>query len=129
MFLIRRRLLKDRAKLGRWSERRCERFLKNKGLRTLTRNYSCKLGELDLVMVAGDGTLVFVEVRSRVDEQFTPVEATVNSAKRERVSRAARYFLAVHKIEDRPLRFDVITLVLGHRGPPQIRHFENAFVP
>ena len=129
MFLIRRRLLKDRAKLGRWSERRCERFLKNKGLRTLTRNYSCKLGELDLVMVAGDGTLVFVEVRSRVDEQFTPVEATVTPAKRERVSRAARYFLAVHKIEDRPLRFDVITLVLGHRGPPQIRHYENAFVP
>jgi len=129
MFLIRRRLLKDRAKLGRWSERRCERFLKNKGLRTLTRNYSCKLGELDLVMVAGDGTLVFVEVRSRVDEQFTPVEATVNSAKRERVSRAARYFLAVHKIEDRPLRFDVITLILGHQGPPQIRHYENAFVP
>ncbi|MCU0913313.1 MAG: YraN family protein [Planctomycetes bacterium] len=128
MFLIRRRLLKDKARLGRWSERRCERFLRNKGLRTLTRNYSCSWGELDLVMVAGDGTLVFVEVRSRADEGFIAPEATVTPAKRQRVIRAARHFLAVHKIEDRPLRFDVITLVLGRQGPPQIRHYENAFV-
>ena len=47
LFLIRRRLLKDRARLGRWGERHCERFLQNKGMRTLIRNYSCKLGELD----------------------------------------------------------------------------------
>ncbi len=129
MFLIRRRLLHDRARLGRWGEKRCERFLQNKGMRTLIRNYTCKLGELDLVMVAADGTLVFVEVRSRADETFGPAEATVTPAKRERVSKAARHFIAAHRIEDRPLRFDVITLVLGHRGPPQIRHYENAFVP
>jgi putative endonuclease len=115
--------------LGRWGERRCERFLQNKGLRTLIRNYSCKVGELDLVMVDTDGTLVFVEVRTRADENFGPAEATVNATKRERVSQAARYFIAAHRIEDRPLRFDVIILILGHRGPPQIRHYPNAFVP
>jgi len=129
MILNRRRLLSDRARLGQWGERRCERFLRDKGLRTLIRNYSCKVGELDLVMVDPEGTLVFVEVRSRTDEQFTPVEATVNSAKRQRVANAARWFIAAHRIEERPLRFDVITLILGHRGPPQIRHYENAFVP
>ncbi len=129
MFRIRRRLLTDKAALGRWGEKRCERFLKNKGMRTLTRNYACKTGELDLVMVDRDGTLVFVEVRSRAGEEFVPVEATVTATKRERLGRAARHFLAVHKIEDRPLRFDVLTLVLGHKGPPQIRHYENAFVP
>lgn len=129
MVLFRRRLLNDRARFGRWGERYCERFLKNKGLRTLTRNYTCKVGELDLVMVDVDGTVVFVEVRSRAGEDFVPVEATVTPAKRTRVSRAARYFLAVHRIEDRPLRFDVIALILGRKGPPQIRHYENAFVP
>lgn len=129
MILNRRRLLRDRTRLGRWGEKRCERFLQNKGLRTLIRNYACKVGELDLVMVDTDGTLVFVEVRSRADEQFVPAEATVNSAKRERVAKAARFFIAAHRIEDRPLRFDIITLILGHRGPPQIRHFESAFVP
>ncbi|MEN6428375.1 MAG: YraN family protein [Phycisphaerales bacterium] len=129
LFLIRRSLLNDRARLGRWGERRCERYLRNKGLRTLTRNYSCKVGELDLVMVDADGTLVFVEVRSRADESFGPPEATITPAKRLRVARAARYFLVVEKIEDRPLRFDVVTLILGRSGPPQIHHYENAFVP
>jgi putative endonuclease len=93
------------------------------------RNYSCKMGELDLVMVDPDGTLVFIEVRSRADETFVAPEATVTPAKRERVGKAARHFIATHRIEDRPLRFDVITLVLGRRGAPQIRHYENAFVP
>ncbi len=129
LFLIRRRLLNDRARLGRWGERRCERYLRNKGLRTLARNYACKVGELDLIMVAPDGTLVFVEVRSRADERFGPVEDTITPAKRARVARAARHFLAAHKIEDRPLRFDVVAVILGRRGPPQIRHYEHAFVP
>ena len=129
LFLIRRRLLSDRARLGRWGERRCERFLRNRGLRTLTRNYSCKVGELDLVMVDAHGTLVFVEVRTRADESFGPAEATVTPAKRTRVARAGRCFLDAHNIEDRPLRFDVVTLILGRIGPPQIRHYERAFVP
>jgi len=129
ILLNRRKLLEDRARLGRWGEKRCERFLKGKGLRTLMRNYSCKFGELDLVMVDADGTLVFVEVRSRADETFGPAENTITPAKRQRLVRAARYFLAAHQVEDRPLRFDVVTLILGRRGCPQIRHYESAFAP
>ena len=129
MFPSRRRLLGDRAQLGRWGERRCERFLKKKGLTTLARNYSCRSGELDLVMVDADRTIVFVEVRSRADEAFGPAEDTITPAKRQRLTRAARYFLATHQIEDRPLRFDIVTVILGPRGSPQIRHYEGAFVP
>ena len=129
MLWNRRKLLSDRATLGHWSEKRCERFLKGKGLRTLTRNYRCKMGELDLVMVDIDGSIVFVEVRSRAQEGLVPPEATITPDKRVHISRTARFFLAVHKIEDRPLRFDVVTLVLGRSGPPQIEHFPNAFVP
>jgi putative endonuclease len=129
MFLNRRRLLSDRARLGRWGEKRAERFLKNKGLIPLTRNYSCKLGELDVVMVDTDGTIVFVEVRSRADETFGPAEATITAPKRERLKRAARCFVSDNRIEDRPLRFDIVTVLLGRSGRPQIRHYENAFRP
>jgi len=125
----RQKLLNDRARLGRWSEKRCERFLKAKGLKTLARNYRCQVGELDLVMVDTDGSIVFVEVRSRARVGPVPPEATITPPKRVHVARAARYFLAAHKIEDRPLRFDVVTLVLGQSGSPQIQHFPNAFVP
>jgi len=129
MLLNRRRLLADRAKLGRWGEKRCERLLRTKGFRTLTRNFSCRTGELDLVMVDLDGTIVFVEVKTRADEAFAPAEATVSGAKQARMTRAARYFLATHDMQDRPCRFDVVTIVLGSRGRPEIRHYERAFVP
>src|SRR4030042_6398113 len=126
MLLNRGKLLSDRARLGRWSEKRCERFLKAKGLQTLTRNYRCKVGELDLVMVDADGSIVFVEVRSRTDEAFTSPESTTTPAKRAHVSQAAPWFLAAHAIADRPPRFDVVTLVLGRSGPPQIQHYPHA---
>ena len=129
MLWNRRKLLSDRARLGRWSEKRCERFLKAKGLKTLTRNYRCQVGELDLVMIDTDGSIVFVEVRSRAKEGLVPPEATITATKRAHISKTARFFLAAYKIEDRPLRFDVVTLILGRSGPPQIEHFPNAFVP
>ncbi len=122
-------MLADRKLLGRWGEKRCERFLKRKGLKTLTRNFSCKTGEIDLVMVDADGSIVFVEVKTRADESFAPSESVITSAKKTRMFRAACYFLASHKIENRPFRFDVVTIVLGQKGRPQIRHYENAFVP
>lgn len=124
-----RRLLADRDLLGRWGEKRCEKFLKRKGLRTLTRNFSCKTGEIDLVMVDSDGTLVFVEVKTRANEDFSPSESAVTKAKKTRMLRTAQYFLATNNIENRPFRFDVVTIVLGENDPEQIRHYENAFVP
>jgi putative endonuclease len=124
----RRKLSADRKHLGQWGEKRCQRFLKRKGLKTLTRNFTCKTGEIDLVMVDTDKTIVFVEVRTRVDEKFSSVESSITSAKKAKLFRTARFFLAAHDIEDRPFRFDVVTIILGQKGRPQIRHYENAFV-
>jgi len=127
----------DKDLLGRWGEKRSEKFLKRKGLKTLTRNFSCKTGEIDLIMVDSDGTLVFVEVKTRTNEDFSssslmghlPAESAITEVKKNRMIRATRYFLATNNIEDRPCRFDVVTIVLGEKGPEQIRHYENAFVP
>jgi putative endonuclease len=124
-----RRLLADRELLGRWGEKRCEKFLKRKGLKTLTCNFSCKTGEIDLVMVDKDGTLVFVEVKTRANEDFSSSESAINKAKQTRMLRTVRYFLNTNNIENRPFRFDVVTIVLGEKGPEQIRHYENAFTP
>ena len=129
MFFTRRKLLADRARLGRWGEKRAERFLRNKGFKILTRRFSCRAGELDLVMIDSDGTVVLIEVKTRADESFSPVESVVTPRKRRRMTRAARYFLASYGIQDRPCRFDVVTIVLGPSGRPEIRHYERAFVP
>ncbi len=129
MLLNKRKLLADRELLGRWGEKRCQRFLKRKGLKTLTCNFSCKTGEIDLIMVDTDRTIVFVEVRTRVDETFGSAESSITFAKKTRLIRTARYFLATHDIDDRPFRFDVITIVLGQKGRPQTRYYKNAFRP
>ena len=129
MLLNRSRLLADRESLGRWGEKRAEKFLRAKGFKTLTHNFSCKTGEIDLVMVDTDSTLVFVEVRTRADETFAPPEQSVTYPKKLRLIRAARYFLASHDIADRPFRFDVVAIVLPPKGPARIEHYRNAFAP
>ena len=132
MFLLpgrRRRLLRDRKLLGRWGEKRCERFLKRKGFTTIARNFAWKLGEIDLIVTDSNGTIIFVEVRTRADESFTEAHRTVTPKKRVRLVRTAQYFLKTYKVKDRPLRFDVVAVVLGKKGPVQIRHYENSFTP
>ncbi len=129
MFFYKRKLSADPKQLGRWGEKRCERVLKRKGLKTLTRNFSWKTGEIDLVMVAPDRTIVFVEVRTRSDDAFGPPESSITASKKNRLLRTARYFLAANQIEDRPFRFDIVTIVLGQIGRPKLNHYENAFVP
>ena len=125
----RRRLLKDRKLLGRWGEKRCERFLRRKGFKTIARNFACKMGEIDLIVTENSGAIVFVEVRTRADESYTQAHQTVTPKKQARLIRTAKYFLKTYKVKDRPLRFDVVAVVLGHKGRPKIRHYENAFTP
>ncbi|MCX5633690.1 MAG: YraN family protein [Phycisphaerae bacterium] len=113
--------------LGRQGQKLCEKFLRAKGYKTLTRNFSCRTGEIDLVMMDSDGTVVFVEVKARTNENFADAEAAVTKAKQVRMTRAANLFIKKHKLENLPLRFDVVILITDGKTKPQIRHYENAF--
>jgi putative endonuclease len=123
------KIFADKDRLGRWGEKKTEKFLKHKGLKTLTKNFSCKTGEIDLVMVDTDRSIVFVEVKTRSDESFEPAESVVNYDKKLKLTRTARYFLSTHNIRNRPFRFDVVTIIAGPNTKTQIRHYENAFIP
>ena len=129
VFRNRSSLIKDPKLLGRWGEKRCERFLKRKGLKILTRNFSCKTGEIDLIMADTDASIVFIEVKTRAAENFAPAESSITPPKKAKLLRTARYFLAAHNIQNRPCRFDVVTIVLPHTGRPKIKHYKNAFAP
>ena len=63
------------------------KFLKRKGLKTLTRNYASKAGEIDLIMVDSDRSIVFVEVKTRADEEFTPTESVITKPKMDRMTK------------------------------------------
>lgn len=98
--------------VGRYGERLAGRHLLARGLVLLDRNWRCPSGELDLV--ARDGPeLVFVEVKTRRSVRFgTPVEA-VGADKARRLRRLATRWLAAHGATGRPIRFDVVSVLLG----------------
>ena len=125
--LFNKKLLTDRQKLGNWGEKKAEKFLKKKGLKLLARNFSYKTGEIDLIMVDSDRSIVFVEVRTRAKEDFVNTEETVNFTKRKKIKKTARIFLAENQIEDRPFRFDVVTVIANNSKYPVINYFESAF--
>src|SRR5439155_8813704 len=70
---------------GTRSERAAARFLRRRGYRIVARNYTCSLGELDLVALDGR-TLVFVEVRSTATEDAERPAASVDPAKQRRLT-------------------------------------------
>jgi len=118
----------DRRARGDAVETAALAFLEANGLRLLARNASARGGELDLVMADGRA-IVFVEVKSRRDEDFTPAVRAVTTHKKKMLYRTAKCFLRQYHLLDRPLRFDVVTVILGRTGSPEIRHYRNAFVP
>lgn len=79
-------------------------------MRTVTRNYQARVGEIDLVMMDGD-TLVFAEIRFRADETHGSGADTITRAKRDRIVRAARNYLSRHPGAARlHCRFDVVSI-------------------
>ncbi|MEQ8482933.1 MAG: YraN family protein [Pseudomonadales bacterium] len=110
---------------GRWAEQAAARFLAGQGLVPVDRNFRCRHGEIDLVMADGD-ELVFVEVRFRADERFGAGFETVTHAKRRRLTTAARVYLSRHHAEQRPCRFDVVS-VTKRNYRPEIHWVRDAF--
>ncbi len=104
-----------RAEAGRKGEDRACHWLEARGLRLLERNYrvacgpSRRGGEIDLILRDRDGTLVFVEVRTRRNPMAGGAAASVGPAKRARLIRAARSYLArLDRVP--PCRFDVVAI-------------------
>jgi putative endonuclease len=97
---------------GNLAEDRALRFLQQAGLRLVTRNYRTPGrggGEIDLIMCEPDGSLVFVEVRSRRAASHGGAAASVGHVKQRRIVFAARHYLS--RLSRLPgCRFDVVAL-------------------
>lgn len=74
-------------------------------------------GEVDLIMRAPDGTLVFVEVRQRKGDGHGGAAASVGLVKQRRIIFAARHYL-MRFASMPPCRFDVVT-VQGRMDAPE----------
>lgn len=114
--------------IGRAAEDRALQELGAAGLRLVARNFRCRLGELDLVMLDGE-TLVCVEVRARASARFGSAAESVGVSKQRRLQAAAGLFLAWHPaLQRRAVRFDLFA-VDGAPGdaPPRTTWIRGIF--
>lgn len=99
-------------------------YLQQNGLKLVKANYSCKLGEIDLIMKDQE-TLVFVEVRFRKNENYGSGLETVTQKKQNKVKNAATCYLQQNNLYDEiPCRFDVVS-VSGSRR--EVEWVKDAF--
>lgn len=119
-----------RIQLGEAGEREAESRLVERGMRLIERNYRCRSGEIDLIMldpnaVDADEVLTFVEVRLRGAGARTSGLESIDQAKQRRLISAARHYLMVHpEWERHPCRFDVVALAPENN---QLIWLTNAF--
>ncbi|MBN6713049.1 YraN family protein [Pseudomonas capsici] len=116
-----------RKQAGREAEACALLYLQQQGLRPITQNWSCKRGELDLVMLDGD-TVVFVEVRYRRHSGWGGAMESVDFRKQEKLITAAQLFLQQEsQWADHPCRFDVIAVDGDPGKSAPLKWLKNAF--
>ena len=116
-----------RQKAGAAGETTALRYLQERGLELVLRNYRCKVGEIDLVMLE-DSTLSLLEVRYRSDRGFGGAAASVTWRKQQRIANAAQHLLLIRAdLRRYRARFDVIAVSPGTGGDLQVEWIKNAF--
>ncbi|MES2998185.1 MAG: YraN family protein [Pseudomonadota bacterium] len=125
--------------LGKRAEDFAYHYLKNQGLSPITRNYTCRFGEIDLIM-RDKHTLVFIEVRYRQNLRFGHSVETVHLAKQLKLIKTAEYYLLYNTLsEGASCRFDVFAISPPEKSitvkklntsqhyPAQVEWVKNAF--
>jgi putative endonuclease len=114
-----------RQSLGKLGENLACAALTARGYAIIARRYRTKNGEIDIV--AGDGeTTVFVEVKSRAGDEYGGGAIAVTRWKQRKVSLMAMDYIARHRLETTPCRFDVVTVDFT-ADEPRIEIYTNAF--
>lgn len=103
------------------------RLLAGAGLSVLNRNWRHGHLELDIVCQADD-TIVFVEVKTRTSSRWGGPLGALTPVKRERLLKAARFWLSEHNAWHMPCRFDVVCIIrCDSQGSFCVEHIPNAF--
>src|SRR5215218_2638423 len=110
------------SSLGQLGESYAAAYLEQLGYRLVAANFTLPVGrnrrgaiinaEIDLIAYDGD-TLCFIEVKTRASDWFAPPQINVDLRKRRQITRAARVYRQMLGIEDKPHRYDVVTVVVS----------------
>lgn len=110
---------------GKGAEVLAEKFLVEKGLKIIERNYFFGHGEIDII-AEDNGTIVFIEVKSRKSIEYGEPEDSITIGKRRQIRKVAEGYLYEKNISGVEARFDVVA-IKWERGEPVINYYPNAF--
>ena len=113
-----------KQELGLKGEGLAVRFLRRKGYKIITRNFSCQFGEIDII-ARQKKTTVFIEVKTRTSCGFGTPEEALNSEKIIHLQRSAEFYIKKSANPEGMFRFDVVSIIL--EKPPKVCLIENAF--
>ncbi len=109
--------------IGRFGEDVAAKYLVKNGYEIIDKNYLTDLGEIDLI-AAGEGYLVFVEVKLRYNDEHGYGADAVNYAKQRKISQVAAQYIKRFRLYDEAVRFDVIEVYTSDK---RVVHIKNAF--
>jgi len=107
---------------GRKAEQLVARYLQKKGWKILFTNYRVAGGEIDII-ASDKKDIVIIEVKSGKQNSFDLTES-VDFQKKKKLQRAVEQFLFQEKMQDRPVRFEIITVSMPDE---KIHHFPQEF--
>lgn len=116
-----------KQQIGKTGEKVAADYLIRHGYRIIERNWRCRSGEIDII-AAKNSYVIFVEVRTRrTTSSYGKPQESVDYRKQHQVRKTANVYLFQHGLNDVPLRFDVMSIVLKSDGTATIEHIMAAF--
>ena len=113
----------ERHVIGKYGEDVAERYLKQKGYNIIERNFECRQGELDIIAENRE-YIIFIEVKTRSNLLYgKPIDA-VKGKKQEHMYKVAKYYLHIHGLEKRYIRFDVVEVYV-EKGVAKVNHIRQ----
>lgn len=100
-----------RHELGKYGEEISKQYLLKLGYEIIETNFSCKQGEIDII-ATDKNEIVFIEVKTRSNFKYgLPAEA-VDINKQKHITKAAKYYVYINKLENEYIRFDIIEVYI-----------------
>ncbi|WP_034438731.1 YraN family protein [Clostridium ihumii] len=116
----------DNKSIGTIGENIAAEYLKNHNYKILERNFSCKIGEIDII-AKNENNICFIEVKSRTSDYFGMPSEAVNYYKEQKICKVAQYYILKKDLHKYNLRFDVVEIIFSSTTS-KLNLIKNAFI-
>lgn len=114
-------------KIGELGEQEAKKHLQKNHYKILESNFSCKLGEIDIIAIHND-SIVFVEVKTRKNNKYGTPGQAVNKYKQKKIIKTALYYLKLKDRYNENIRFDIVEVWQENYITKAINIIPNAFL-